>query len=205
MVLVVRPNCRFVLYELTTPHIPSSSELLDHVDDLVQVQHGGFTLALLDSLFSKGLRTVKSIPPKCCLGFSRVLKEAIDKVICTPDDISCSHVLWTGWLRAQHLMDCLSGAVVAIFDELVSSITQVVNLFLDGKCPNKLGEFIASGPLTPLVKPGDGIRPIDFGVGVVGRSEAILLSVNHFIEAYRDDGGLLMLLVDFKNAFNLVD
>nr|GEY92180.1 hypothetical protein [Tanacetum cinerariifolium] len=42
------------------------------------------------SLFSKGLRTVKSISPKCCLGFSRVLKEAIDKVICIPDDISCS-------------------------------------------------------------------------------------------------------------------
>nr|GEW49162.1 reverse transcriptase domain-containing protein [Tanacetum cinerariifolium] len=28
-------------------------------------------------------------PPKCRLGFSRVLKEALDKVICTLDDISC--------------------------------------------------------------------------------------------------------------------
>ncbi|GKB25950.1 hypothetical protein Tco_0865351 [Tanacetum coccineum] len=35
-------------------------------------------------------------------------------------------------LCAQHLMDCLSGAGVAIYDELVSSITQIVNLFLDG-------------------------------------------------------------------------
>ncbi|GJV15020.1 hypothetical protein Tco_1360343 [Tanacetum coccineum] len=88
------PDCgdgvvRFVLYDLTKPHITSSSEQLDHVDDLVQVQHGGFTLTLLDSLFSKGLRTVKSIPLKCRLGFSRVLKEALDRVICTPDDISC--------------------------------------------------------------------------------------------------------------------
>ncbi|GKD73924.1 hypothetical protein Tco_1332206, partial [Tanacetum coccineum] len=56
-------------------------------------------------------------------------------------------------LRAQHLMDCLSGVAVAISDELVSSITQVVNLFLDGKCPKILGEYIASAPLTPLVKP----------------------------------------------------
>ncbi|GJT32154.1 hypothetical protein Tco_0922573 [Tanacetum coccineum] len=51
------PDCgdgvvRFVLYNLTKPHVPSSSEQLDHVDDLV-------------------------------------LKEALDKVICTPDDISC--------------------------------------------------------------------------------------------------------------------
>nr|GEV55546.1 hypothetical protein [Tanacetum cinerariifolium] len=268
----------FVLYELTKPHIPSSSEQLDHVDDLVQVQRGGFTLALLDSLFSKGLRTVKYIPPKCRLGFSRVLKEALDKVICTPDDISywvsllvlplcllksfcptsnleCKSAIkhqrqeesivnviqsWSlpggslqvmretlaeipllsliiksfplstscgqDGLCAQILMDCLSGAAVNISDELVSSITQVVNLFLDGKCPNRLGEFIASVSFTLLVKPGGGIRPIDVvWCWVASESEAILHSVNPFIEAYRDDGGLLMLLVDFKNAFNLVD
>nr|GEV01369.1 hypothetical protein [Tanacetum cinerariifolium] len=38
-------------------------------------------------------------------------------------------------LRAQHLMDYLSGAVVAVSDELVSSIIQVVNLFLAENCP----------------------------------------------------------------------
>ncbi|GKF55533.1 hypothetical protein Tco_0165873, partial [Tanacetum coccineum] len=97
MGFVSPPDCgddvvRFVLYDLTKPHVPSSSEQLDHVDDLVQVQHEGFTLGLLDSLFSKGLRTVKSIPPKCYLGFSRVLIGALDKVMCTPDDISC----WRG-------------------------------------------------------------------------------------------------------------
>ncbi|GJZ43416.1 hypothetical protein Tco_0590671 [Tanacetum coccineum] len=82
---------RFVLYDLTKPHVPSSSEQLDHVDDLVQVQHGGFTLGLLDSLFSKGLRTVKSIPPKCRLGFSQVLKEALDKI---RDSFSLSLHAW---------------------------------------------------------------------------------------------------------------
>ncbi|GJW41335.1 hypothetical protein Tco_0067180 [Tanacetum coccineum] len=131
-------------------------------------------------------------------------------------------------------MDCLSGVVVAISDELVSSIMQVVNLFLDGKCPNMLGEYIASAPLTPLVKPGGGIRPIavgtvwrrlvskvsvvtignslngylddlQFGVGVSGGGEAILHAVNRLIEDRGDDVGLSMLLVDFKNAFNLVD
>ncbi|GJV93972.1 putative reverse transcriptase domain-containing protein, partial [Tanacetum coccineum] len=332
------PDCgdgvvRFVLYDLTKPHVPSSLEQLGHVDDLVQVQHGGFTLAILDILFSKGLHTVKSIPPKCRLGFSRVLKEALDKVICTPDDISCwvsllvlplcllktfrprsyegdlagyspplsdvdeEDIDLDEWnikqckrkicdghyttavrvlsssgvapyndvtledlktkhpfkpppslphisidhhhlvaspavvldrsksfprgtscgrdgLRAQHLMDYLSGAVVAISDEL--------------------GEYIASAPLTPLVKLGDGIRPIavgtvwrrlvskvstimighslygyldglQFSVGVAGGSEAILHSVNRLIEACGEDVGLSMLLVDFKNAFNLVD
>ncbi|GKB51256.1 putative reverse transcriptase domain-containing protein [Tanacetum coccineum] len=104
-------------------------------------------------------------------------------------------------------MDCLSRAAVVISDELVSSITQVVNLFLDGKCPNGLGEYIASAPLTPLVKPcGDSyLDGLQFGVGVAGGSESILYSVNRLIEACGDDVGLSMLLVDFKNAFNLVD
>ncbi|GJX32554.1 putative reverse transcriptase domain-containing protein [Tanacetum coccineum] len=92
-------------------------------------------------------------------------------------------------------MDCLSSVAVAISDELVSSITQVMNLFLDGKCPKILGEYIASVPLTPLVKPGGGICPI-----VVGTVWRRLVSKDR-----GDDVGLLMLLVDFKNAFNLVD
>ncbi|GJZ14242.1 hypothetical protein Tco_0549472 [Tanacetum coccineum] len=358
---------------------------LDHVDGLLHVQHHGFTLSLLDSLFSKGLRTVKSIPPKCRLGFSRVLKGALDKVICKPDDISCLVSLlvlplcllktfcprsnlecWSAnkrqrqeesitnairsWgvpggslqlvretlteyaypmldldeenldmcernlkqckrkicdghytaavrvlsssdvapyndatlqdlkakhpfksapslpdipidhhqliasqdvvldriksfprgtscgrdgLRAQHLMDCLSGAAVAISDELVSSITQVVNLFFEGKCPMMLGEYISSAPLTPLVKPGGGIRPIAIGTvwrhlvskvsaTMIGHSldgyldglqfgvrggggEAIIHDVNRLVEDRGDDVGLSMLLVDFQNAFNLVD
>ncbi|GKD74403.1 putative reverse transcriptase domain-containing protein [Tanacetum coccineum] len=137
-------------------------------------------------------------------------------------------------LHAQHLMDCLSGVVVAISNDFVASITQVVNLFLDGKCPKMLGKYIASAPLTPLVKRVGGIRPIDvgtiwrhlvsklsaaiighsldgylndmqFGVGVSGGGEAILHVVNRLIEDRGDDVGLSMLLVDFKNAFNLVD
>ncbi|GKC89013.1 hypothetical protein Tco_1149662 [Tanacetum coccineum] len=66
-----------------------------------------------------------------------------------------------------------------------------------------LGEYISSAPLTQLVKPGGGIRPIDgyldglqFGVGVSRGSEAILHSANRLIEACGDDVGLLMLLVE---------
>ncbi|KAL8138237.1 hypothetical protein V2J09_004238, partial [Rumex salicifolius] len=68
-------------------------------------------------------------------------------------------------LLAQHLVDVLGKAVVVVFDDLVTSITVVVNLLLAGKCPSTLGEFIASAPLTPLLKPGGGIRPIVVGDG----------------------------------------
>ncbi|GKD19737.1 putative reverse transcriptase domain-containing protein, partial [Tanacetum coccineum] len=331
----------FVLYDLTKPSFPSSSVHLDHVDVLGQDVHSGFTLTLLDYFLSKGLHTVKSIPPKCRLGFSRVLKGALDKVICAPDDISCwvsllvlpicllktfrpqsnheckstskrqhqeeciasgirswgtpggslqllrdtlaepTHLLsdidisegdldlskrnikkckrkicdghyttavrvlsssgvtpyneatlndlktkhpfkslprgtscGRDGLRAQYLMDYFSGAAVAISEELLTSITQVVNLFLNGKCPKRLGEYIASAPLMPLVKLGGGIHPIaigtiwrrlvskvcatmighsldtylndlQFGVGVSGEGEAILHVVNRLIEEVR--------------------
>ncbi|GKG43766.1 hypothetical protein Tco_0482859, partial [Tanacetum coccineum] len=55
----------------------------------------------------------------------------LDRIKSFPRGTSCGR----DGLRAQHLMDCLSGAAVAVSDELVSSITQVVNLFLAGKCP----------------------------------------------------------------------
>ena len=91
------PNCgdgvvKFVLYDLNKPQVSSSIQPA-LVDNLVLDEFGCFDLPFLDTLFSKRLRTVKSIPPKCRLGISRVFKEALDKVICTPDDISCWVIL----------------------------------------------------------------------------------------------------------------
>jgi hypothetical protein len=98
------PDCgdgdvRFVLYDLIKPQVPSSVQLA-HVEDLVLDEYVGFDLSILDTLLSKGLHTVKSIPPKCRLGLSRALKGALDKVICMPDDISC-------WVSLLVLPICL--------------------------------------------------------------------------------------------------
>nr|GEV37618.1 hypothetical protein [Tanacetum cinerariifolium] len=63
-----------------------------------------------------------------------------------------------------------------------------------GNAPNGLGEYIASAPLTSLVKPGgDGLQ---FGVGVTGGNEAILHSVNRLIEACG-----MMLVFDVVGGF----
>ncbi|GKD97714.1 hypothetical protein Tco_1381611 [Tanacetum coccineum] len=97
----IRTKCR---HDLTRLLVPSYSQL-DHVEGLVSLQHDGFTLSLLDSLFLKGLRTVKSIPPKCRLGFSRVLKGALDKVICKPNDIACGLVRETLAESASPMID----------------------------------------------------------------------------------------------------
>ncbi|KAJ0900450.1 putative RNA-directed DNA polymerase [Helianthus annuus] len=110
----------------------------------------------------------------------------------------------------------------------------VVNLWLAGRCPASLAEFVASAPLTPLLKPDNGVRPIvvgaiwrrlvskvamrrlredmvnylrdfQFGVGIPNGAEAVLHSANRFIDCYHADGSLVMLTIDFSNAFNLVD
>ena len=118
--------------------------------------------------------------------------------------------------------------------DLLCVITLVVNLWLGGGCPLSLAEFVASAPLTPLLKPDGGIRPIvvgtiwrrliskvamkgvgkdmtkylnnfQFGVGVSGGADAILHSVNKLLNLQHEDGSLTMLTVDFSIAFNLVN
>ena len=66
-------------------------------------------------------------------------------------------------LRAQHILDALCGEGSAIAKDLLCAITSVVNLWLGGRCPSSLAEFVASAPLTPLLKPDKGIRPIVIG------------------------------------------
>ncbi|GJR01945.1 putative reverse transcriptase domain-containing protein [Tanacetum coccineum] len=247
-------DVHFVLYDLIKPHVPSCGSL-----DLVRETLAEFASPMLDFdekdldlmrvLSSSGvapyndvtLKDLKakhpfqSVPslPDIPIDHHQLIASqdlVMDRIKSFHRDTSCGR----DGLRAQHLMDCLSGAAVSISDKLVSSITQVVNLFLDGKCPMSLGEYIASAPLTPLVELGGGIRPIavgtvwrglvskvsaimvvhslggylddlQFDVGVSGGGEAILHAVNHLVEDRGDKVGLSMLLVDFQNAFNLVD
>ncbi|GJY40509.1 hypothetical protein Tco_0427779, partial [Tanacetum coccineum] len=66
-------------------------------------------------------------------------------------------------LRAQHILDALCGEGSAIAVGLLKAISVVVNLLLEGRCPKVLAEFVASAPLTPLLKPDNGIRPIAVG------------------------------------------
>ncbi|PWA50977.1 hypothetical protein CTI12_AA467910 [Artemisia annua] len=129
-------------------------------------------------------------------------------------------------LRAQHILDALSGKGASTASGLLAAITEVVNLWLGGFCPRVLAEFIASAPLTPLLKPDNGIRPIavgaiwrrlvskvamhkfgkemashlgdyQFGVGVPNGAEAILHSANRFLNAFHDNASLAMLTVYF--------
>ncbi|GJR93621.1 hypothetical protein Tco_0265795, partial [Tanacetum coccineum] len=75
-------------------------------------------------------------------------------------------------LRAQHILDALYGEGSATATNLL--------------------KFVASAPLTPLLKPDNGIRPI--AVGTIWRRFVSKVSMK-----------VAMLTVDFSNAFKLVD
>ncbi|XP_026451691.1 uncharacterized protein LOC113352022 [Papaver somniferum] len=146
-----------------------------------------------------------------------------------PKGTSCGR----GGLRAQHLVDVMSGSATTVADNLLASITWVVNLWLAGRCLEILGEFITSAPLTPLLKPGGGIRPsvvctvwrrlvskvasfsvgkdmtsylgdYQFGVGVPVGGKGILHVVNCLLGMKGHSDKMSMLLIDFSNAFNMV-
>ncbi|PWA64162.1 hypothetical protein CTI12_AA347150 [Artemisia annua] len=47
-----------------------------------------FDINLLDRVFSRKLRTVKCIPPRLRLGFAKLFRSALDKVLASPGDLS---------------------------------------------------------------------------------------------------------------------
>ncbi|GJU30259.1 hypothetical protein Tco_1173848 [Tanacetum coccineum] len=90
----------------------------------------------------------------------------------------------------------LSRKRLLLFADELSSSTPQGNLFLEGNCPTVLGGYIASAPLTPLVKPGGGIRPI--AVGTIWRrlvSKFLVPTIDwSFIDGYLS----FIALVTFK-------
>ncbi|GJR94893.1 putative reverse transcriptase domain-containing protein [Tanacetum coccineum] len=134
----------------------------------------------------------------------------IDSVFCCiksfPKGTSCGR----DDLRAQHILNALCGEGSATATNLLKVITSVVNLWLAGRCPPILAEFVASAPLMPLLKPDNGIRPI--AVGTIWRRLVSKVSMkgvgkemSKVLSEYHNDGSLTMLTMDLSNAFNLVD
>nr|GEY89989.1 putative reverse transcriptase domain-containing protein [Tanacetum cinerariifolium] len=66
-------------------------------------------------------------------------------------------------LRAQHILDALRGEGSATAIDLLNTITSVVNLRLTRRCLPILAEFVASAPLTPLLKQDNEVWPIAVG------------------------------------------
>ncbi|GJT21859.1 hypothetical protein Tco_0891796, partial [Tanacetum coccineum] len=211
----------FVLYDLTKPLAPSCSQI-DQFDGLLHDQDG-FTLSLLDSLFSKGLPyegdLAESSPPMIDLDegdldlSERNLKQCKRKIydghytaavrVLSSSGVAPYNNVTLLELKAKHpfksapsLLDTpidhhhLISSQDVVLDRVKSFPrgTSLLNLFLAGKCPMMLGEYIASAPLTSLVKSGGGISLI--AVGTIWRclvSKVSASMIGHSLDGYLDD------------------
>jgi hypothetical protein len=134
-------------------------------------------------------------------------------------------------LTPLHIKHALS---VGGSDVLLDSLLGVVNRALAGDIPQPLRSYWASAPITPLLKPNGGIRPIavgltlrrlvskiavaavlpavseylqphQVGVGVRGGAEGLVHALNRLVAHQQDSPDLVVVSLDFQNAFNTVD
>lgn len=91
-------------------------------------------------------------------------------------------------IRAHHLIDALCGVNSPTGKDLLLALTLAVNHWLHEHCPSILVEYIASAPLTPLLRSDNEIRPIP--VGTIGRRldiEVVMLKVGKDMAIYLGD------------------
>ena len=130
-------------------------------------------------------------------------------------------------LRPQHLLDLITCKEAG--QELVSAITALTNLLLEGRCPAEVATILFCGRLFALQKKSGGVRPIaigytwrrlaakcannyaisqlgdallprQLGVATPGGCEAAVHATRRYMAAMPDDSVLVKL--DFSNAFN---
>nr|GEX26714.1 putative reverse transcriptase domain-containing protein [Tanacetum cinerariifolium] len=95
--------------------------------------------------------------------FEPLLVAEIDNVFGCIKSFSKSTSCGRDGLRAQHILDALCGEGSTTVIDLLKVTTSVINLWLTGRCSPILAEFVASVPLTPILKPNNRIRPIAAG------------------------------------------
>ena len=135
-------------------------------------------------------------------------------------------------LRAQHLVDAISGTTVPAAVTCLAELTWFTNYHLAGRGDRRIAPWLVGAPLTALIKQPTGFRPIavgevlrrliswigcaavrcqlpslflpsgQVGVGVSGGLDAAIHALRVFLTDYGTDEGLCCLKVDMANAFN---
>ena len=137
-------------------------------------------------------------------------------------------------LRAVHLVDMYEGSSGQDRDAFLLALTAFINCCLSGALHPDVAPYLCGAPLYPLRKKTGGIRPIavgevlrrlvskaacvygtpiasnefmphQLGVGIPDGAVAIVHSLNHLVRLKGQDENMVLLKVDFTNAFNLVD
>ncbi|GJW82166.1 hypothetical protein Tco_0146141 [Tanacetum coccineum] len=95
-------------------------------------------------------------------------------------------------LRAQHILD-------ALCEEWYATATNLLKLELYRRLVSKVAMKGVGKEISKY------LSDFQFGLGVSSGADALLHNVNRVLSEYHNDGSLVMLTVDFLNAFNLAD
>ena len=136
-------------------------------------------------------------------------------------------------LRPAHMYALLHAVPGSHYDMFLRNCTAIINLLLEAKVPPELAQFVCSAPIIPLRKPDDGVRPIavgevwrrwaakcamssvsqkmanyfcpiQMGVGIRDGAVATVHAAQSLIREYQSDRSLVLLKIDFANAFNTI-
>ena len=135
-------------------------------------------------------------------------------------------------LRAEHLRAATQSAPPNRRARALEAVTRLVNIMSAGDVPDSVAPYLSGARMQAGLKKDGGLRPIavgnllrrltskcsmagvvekavtklsphQLGVGVNGGLEAVIHAVTELVEDA--DGDLMLLQVDFINAFNLAD
>ena len=135
-------------------------------------------------------------------------------------------------MRIQHLLDATIGNTAPAANDCLASLTRWTNCLLAGQLDRRLSPWLCGAPLTALLKPSGGVRPIavgetlrrltsrlcctaarpslpnlflpsgQVGVGINSGLEAAIHTLRLFLKRHGGDEDLCCLKLDMHNAFN---
>ena len=134
-------------------------------------------------------------------------------------------------LRSEHLQVAVHAVADHRRENFMNMMAKWLELLVNGEVSDEIRQFYASAPLTALLKPDGGVRPIavgeiwrrltsklalssvitrainllepqQLGVGVPNGVERIVHEVQEWYDGNKDNEDKVLTQVDFRNAFN---
>nr|GEV39463.1 reverse transcriptase domain-containing protein [Tanacetum cinerariifolium] len=163
---------------------------------------GDFSVKSIRFLINDTLSSIGDVPTR----WVKLVRSKVLRWWEIDDNDLRSCVEWPSWINSI----CMSSMFEGVFEE-IDSVFSFLKSFPKGtlcerdslRAQHILDALCGEGPATAT----DLLKVITSGINLwLARSvEPVLHSVKSLLSKYHNDGSLLMLTVDFSNAFNLVD
>jgi Reverse transcriptase (RNA-dependent DNA polymerase) len=186
------------------------------------------TARALQDLFPDG----PDVP--CCVTDVPAIQVGKDEVLGALRKFTAGTAPGRDGFRVRHILDAMAPPAHGMGSVVIDALVGFVNVVLRGEDPLAIRPFFAGSSLFPFQKPENGglqpiacggilrrlalrvavrgvmpsltpfLRSLQLGVGISGGVEAIVHAISRVVVQHGQEGGKLLALMDFKNAFNAV-